>query len=95
VPAGVTAVAVAQDRVDVSVVGPGARGVRVVELGGTPTVPAEDPDARAVRVRGVDGRFSPMLGELTWHERDQLVIVSSRSYTLPELLVFADAMRWT
>jgi hypothetical protein len=81
--------------VEVSVTGPGPRGVRIVESPGDTLAPVEDPDARAVVVRGVTGRFSPTLDELTWTERGQVIVMSTHTVSLAELLALADSMRWS
>ena len=88
------AVLVRADSVEVSVTGPGPRGVRIVESPGTALAPVEDPDARAVTVRGVSGRFSPTLDELTWIERGHVIVMSTHTLGLEDLLAVATSMRW-
>ena len=78
-----------------SVTGPGARGVRIVEAPGDALAPVEDPDARAVVVRGVTGRFSPTLDELTWTEQGHVIVMSTHTVSLDDLLALADSMRWS
>ncbi|MGZ7003953.1 MAG: hypothetical protein ACXVLB_17960, partial [Acidimicrobiales bacterium] len=56
--------------------------------------PVEDPDARAVVVRGVTGRFSPNLDELTWTERGHVIVMSTHTVSLDALLATAGSMRW-
>jgi hypothetical protein len=89
------AIATRGDRIEVAVAGPGARGAHLVELPGTVTLPAEDPDARSVDVRGVSGRWSPTLGELAWVERGHLLVLSTDSLSVAELVALAGDLRWT
>lgn len=88
------AYAVDGERVEVSVAGPGARGVRITQRPASVLTPGEDPDAVAVDVRGFEGRFSPTFGEMAWIERGRLVVLSTRTLTLGELTAFAEDLRW-
>jgi hypothetical protein len=88
------AYAVDGERVEVSVAGPGARGVRITQRPASVLTPGEDPDAVAVDVRGFEGRYSPTFGELAWIERGRLVVLSTRTLTLGELTAFAEDLRW-
>jgi hypothetical protein len=88
---------VALDRagsIEVSVTGPGPRGVRIIESPGAILAPVEDPDARAVPIRGLTGRFSPTLGELAWVERGHVIVMSTHTVAFEDVLALADALRW-
>ena len=65
-----------------------------MEAPGDALAPVEDPDARAVVVRGVAGRFSPTLDELTWAEHGHVIVMSTHTVSLDVLLALADSMRW-
>ncbi len=82
------------DSVEVAITGPGSRGVRIVEVAGQALAPVEDPDARAVVVRGASGRYSPNLDELTWTEQDHVIVMSTHTVSLDALLALADSMQW-
>ncbi|MGZ4710422.1 MAG: hypothetical protein ACXWBN_16940, partial [Acidimicrobiales bacterium] len=69
-------------------------GIRIVETPGATLAPVEDPDARAVVVRGVTGRFSPNLDEVTWTERGHVIVMSTHTVSLDALLATAGSMRW-
>jgi hypothetical protein len=81
-------------RIDVAVTGPGARGARLVETPSSVLAPSEDPDARVVTVRGVEGRYSPTLGELAWVERQRLIVLSSSTLTVGEMVDVAASLEW-
>ncbi len=80
------------DALVVELFGSGGRAARVTQQPGTFLRPPLDPDARAIRVRGVDGRFSPALGLLEWIEEGVAISVSGESLVVDELLEIAESL---
>ncbi|MGH8927579.1 MAG: hypothetical protein ACRDWH_04475 [Acidimicrobiia bacterium] len=70
----------------------GERSAQITIRPATLLTPPLDPDARTVAVRGVSGRYSPMLGLLEWTEEEHSVSIGSTSLSLDELLAIAAAL---
>jgi hypothetical protein len=83
------------DRVELVLDGPGGRNVTLIQVPGVELAPPQDPDARAVDVRGHDARVSPNLGELAWIEHGSSVLVRAPALSVDELIGLARALRWT
>ena len=89
---GAPAISVAGSTVTLAYDGPGGQTVRLVEADGDRLAPPLDPDARGVLVRGVAGRYQPLLHELEWVEQSQLVTLHSPTLTAAELLSIATSL---
>jgi hypothetical protein len=70
----------------------GGRSVRIVSQPASMLSPPLDPDARAVMVRGVTGRYSPMLGLLEWTEGETSISIGSATASLDDLLAVAASL---
>ena len=66
------------------------RSLRITSRPASFLRPPIDPDTRLVTVRGVVGRYAPQLGLLEWMENGAALGLSSRSFTLEELLGVAN-----
>jgi len=67
-------------------------GIRLYQADGIALPPPMDPDVLAVRVRGVDGRYSPTQGELEWIEGGVYRSVGGTALDLNGLLVVAESL---
>jgi hypothetical protein len=67
-------------------------GIRIHQASGIGLPPPSDPDALSVRVRGVVGRYSPLLGELEWVERGVYRSVSGSALDPDGLLAVARSL---
>lgn len=68
-------------------------GIRLFQSAGVDLPPPMDPDVLAVRVRGLDGRYSPTRGELEWVERGAYRSLGGGALDLAGLLRVADSLR--
>jgi hypothetical protein len=93
-PAGFAAPAVRVDGkvATLAYAGPGSRGFLLVQAPGTRLVPPLDADARGVRVRASDGRWSAERGELEWVEGGRVLDLRSATLSLEELLAIAASL---
>lgn len=93
-PAGFAPPAVRVDGrvVTLAYAGPGSRGFVLVQAPGARLVPPLDADARGVRVRGADGRWSAERGELEWVEHGRVLDLRSTTLSLEELLAAAASL---
>jgi hypothetical protein len=93
-PAGFAPPAVRIDGrvVTLAYAGPGSRGFLLVQAPGTRLAPPLDADARGVRVRGSDGRWSAERGELEWVEHGRVLDLRSATLSLEELLAVAASL---
>jgi hypothetical protein len=93
-PAGFAPPAVRVDGrvVTLAYAGPGSRGFLLVQAPGTRLVPPLDADARGVRVRGWDGRWSAGRGQLEWVESGRVLDLRSATLSLEELLAIAASL---
>jgi Putative zinc-finger len=93
-PAGFAPPAVRVDGrvVTLAYAGPGSRGFLLVQAPGTRLVPPLDADARGVRVRRSDGRWSAERGQLEWVERGRVLDLRSATLSLEELLAIAASL---
>lgn len=80
------------DAVVIDLIGSASRAARVTQQPGTFLRPPLDPDARTIRVRGVDARFSPALGLLEWIEDGAAFSVGGEFLVLDELLEIAQSL---
>jgi hypothetical protein len=78
--------------VEVDLFAAGGRSVRIVSQPAAMLSPPLDPDARAIEVRGITGRYSPMLGLLEWTEGETSVSIGSATASLDELLAVAASL---
>jgi hypothetical protein len=90
---GPPAVRVDGESVTVAYAGAGDRAFIVTEAPGRRLLPPLDPDARTVRVRRLDARWSPDRGELEWIEDGLVVTLRSSTLGLGELAGVADRLR--
>jgi hypothetical protein len=72
--------------------GPGSRGFLLVQAPGTRLTPPLDADARGVRVRRSDGRWSAERGQLEWVEGGRVLDLRSATLSLEELLAIAASL---
>jgi hypothetical protein len=93
-PAGFAPPAVRVDGrvVTLAYAGPGSRGFLLVQAPGTRLTPPLDADARGVRVRRSDGRWSAERGELEWVEHGRVLDLRSATLSLEELLAIAASL---
>jgi Putative zinc-finger len=93
-PAGFAPPAVRVDGkvVTLAYAGPGSRGFLLVQAPGTRLTPPLDADARGVRVRGSDGRWSAERGQLEWVEAGRVLDLRSATLSLEELLAIAASL---
>jgi hypothetical protein len=68
-------------------------GIRLFQSAGADLHPPMDPDVLAVRVRGLDGRYSPTRGELEWVEDGAYRSLGGGALDLAGLLRVADSLR--
>jgi hypothetical protein len=90
---GPPAVRVDGASVTVAYAGAGDRAFVLSEAPGRRLLPPLDPDARTVRVRGLDARWSPDRGELEWTEDGVVITLRSNTLALGELAGVADRLR--
>jgi hypothetical protein len=83
------------DRVEMTIAGPGGRSALLVQRPGSLLPPPQDPDARAVAVRGRTARFSPNLGELIWIEDGTEVTLFSDMLSADSMVELATSLDWT
>jgi hypothetical protein len=93
-PAGFAPPAVRVDGrvVTLAYAGPGSRGFLLVQAPGTRLTPPLDADARGVRVRRSDGRWSAERGQLEWVEHGRVLDLRSATLSLEELLAIAASL---
>jgi len=93
-PAGFAPPAVRVDGkvVTLAYAGPGSRGFLLVQAPGARLTPPLDADARGVRVRGSDGRWSAERGQLEWVEAGRTFDLRSATLSLEELLAIAASL---
>ena len=93
-PAGFAPPAVRVDGkvVTLAYAGPGSRGFLLVQAPGARLTPPLDADARGVRVRGSDGRWSAERGQLEWVEAGRTLDLRSATLSLEELLAIAASL---
>lgn len=93
-PAGFAPPAVRVDGkvVTLAYAGPGSRGFLLVQAPGARLTPPLDADARGVRVRGSDGRWSAERGQLEWVEAGRTFDFRSATLSLEELLAIAASL---
>jgi hypothetical protein len=93
-PAGFAPPAVRVDGrvVTLAYAGPGSRGFLLVQSPGTQLTPPLDADARGVRVRRSDGRWSAERGQLEWVEHGRVLDLHSATLSLEELLAIAASL---
>jgi len=93
-PAGFAPPAVRVDGrvVTLAYAGPGSRGFLLVQSPGTQLTPPLDADARGVRVRRSDGRWSAERGQLEWVEGGRVLDLRSATLSLEELLAIAASL---
>jgi hypothetical protein len=93
-PAGFAPPAVRVDGriVTLAYAGPGSRGFLLVQAPGTRLTPPLDADARGVRVRRSDGRWSAERGQLEWVEGGRVLDLRSTTLSLEELLAIAASL---
>jgi Putative zinc-finger len=93
-PAGFAPPAVRVDGkvVTLAYAGPGSRGFLLVQAPGSRLTPPLDADARGVRVRGSDGRWSAERGQLEWVEAGRVLDLRSATLSLEELLAIAASL---
>ena len=80
------------DAVIVDLFGGGERSVRITQRPGDRISPPLDPDARAVRLRGVIARHSPTFGILEWVEDGLLFTVEATGLALIDAIEIAEAL---
>lgn len=68
-------------------------GIRLHQAGGEPLPPPVDPDVLAVRVRGFNGRYSPLRAELEWVEDGVYRSLRGTALDLAGLLQVAESLR--
>jgi hypothetical protein len=93
-PAGFAPPAVRVDGrvVTLAYAGPGSRGFLLVQAPGTRLTPPLDADARGVRVRRSDGRWSAERGQLEWVQGGRVLDLRSATLSLEELLAIAASL---
>jgi predicted anti-sigma-YlaC factor YlaD len=93
-PAGFAPPAVRVDGkvVTLAYAGPGSRGFLLVQAPGARLTPPLDADARGVRVRASDGRWSAERGQLEWVEDGRTFDLRSATLSLEELLAIAASL---
>lgn len=94
VPVGLTgftdpAIRIGPGLATVAYAGPGNRGFQLTVAGQDRLSPPLEADVRGVRVRGVDGRYSPGRGVLEWVEGEVTITLASTTLTLDELVGIA------
>ena len=87
------AVRVEAGAVTLAYAGAGSREFVVVQRAGDVLTPPMDAHVIGVRVRGIQGRYTPARGELEWVERGRTVLIRSETLGFRELLSVADLLR--
>ena len=80
---------------DVTVIdlfGGGQRWVRITQQTGERISPPLDPDARAVQLRGLTGRYSPAFGALEWSEQGVLFTIEGQGLSLTEIIGISETL---
>ncbi|MDQ3529724.1 MAG: hypothetical protein M3425_07210 [Actinomycetota bacterium] len=89
---GPPAIRSSRGAVSLAYTGAGARGFLLSQVRGPHLSPPLEPDVRGVRVRGVAGRYTPLLGELEWVDSGSVVSLRSQTLSLAELLGIAKSL---
>lgn len=76
----------------VDLFGGGERWARITQRSGDRIAPPLDPDARAVAVRGVTGRYSPTFGVLEWVENATVFTIEAPGLSLEAVIEIAVAL---
>ena len=80
------------DAIVIDLFGGGQRWVRITQQAGDRISPPLDPDARAIQLRGLTGRYSPTFGVLEWSEQGLLFTVEAQGLTLVEVIAVAESL---
>lgn len=80
------------DALVIDLFGGGERAVRITQRAGDRISPPLDPDARAVRLRGVIARYSPTFGILEWVEDELLFTLEAPGLALTDAIEIAEAL---